>query len=324
MNNPILEIENLRVEFPLSRKRTLVAIRESSLHVKEGEVVGIVGESGCGKSMTAYSILQIVPPPGQIISGKILFNKKNLLEKQEDSLRLLRGKEISLICQDPLSSLNPVYTIFWHFDEVYRAHGISLTKKQKETQIIEQLKIVGIPEPEKRLRHYPHQFSGGMRQRVIIALALLLKPQLIIADEPTTALDVTTQRAIFELLKTLRSSLNLSLIVISHDLYLIAEQCDRMYVMYGGEIMESGNAESVFNAPLHPYSIGLMKSIPSLDYHVDKLEVIRGEFTKVFEKDITGCCFANRCTLADEECFRVHPLIKEVKTGRFVRCLKVT
>ncbi len=321
MNN-LLEIRNLRTEFRLNDTRTLVAIRDSSLSVGPGEIVGIVGESGCGKSMTAYSILQIVPPPGAITKGEIWFDGHDMLHQNEDSLRHIRGKDIALICQDPLSSLNPVYDIFWHFNEVYLAHGIKIGRKDKEEQIIGLLRTVGIVEPEKKLHHYPHQFSGGMRQRVVIAMALLLRPKLIIADEPTTALDVTTQRAIFELLGKLRSEFNISLLVISHDLYLIAEQCDRMYVMYSGEIMEVGKASDVFSTPLHPYSVGLMDCIPSLTVHRDELKGIPGEFNSMFEQDARGCCFANRCVLADGECLKVRPGMREIKEGRFVRCLK--
>ncbi len=307
----------------MPNKRHLIAVRDSSLNVDMGEIVGIVGESGCGKSITAYSILRIVPEPGQITSGEINFLGEDLLRKSSVEIRNIRGKEITLICQDPLSSLNPVYDIFWHFNEIFTAHGIPKSRTEKIDQTIELLRTVGIVQPEKKLHQYPHQFSGGMRQRVVIAMAMLLHPKLIIADEPTTALDVTTQRAIFDLLCGLRDKLGISMIVISHDLYLIAEQCDRMYVMYGGEIMESGRADEVFSKPLHPYSAGLMDSIPSLTFHQDHLQGIKGEFSSVFEENLKGCCFAGRCDRMGEECLTIRPEMREIKEGRFVRCLKV-
>jgi len=306
----------------MNNTRRLVAIRDVSLHVDAGEIVGIVGESGCGKSQTAYSVLQIVPEPGKITGGEIYFCGENLLGKTEAELRSVRGKEISLVFQDPLSSLNPVYDIFWHFNEVFNAHGIDSPRKERIGIVVDLLRTVGIAEPEKKLHFYPHQFSGGMRQRVVIALALLLHPKLIIADEPTTALDVTTQRAIFDLLKSLREKLGVSIIVISHDLYLIAEQCDRIYVMYSGEIMESGRAEDLFGAPLHPYSIGLMNSIPSVESNQEELRVIQGELANAFDKDLPGCCFADRCSLADEKCTRGKPPLVS-RGSRQVKCLKV-
>ena len=322
MSNTILEIRNLRTEFLMPNKRHLVAVRDSSLHVDAGEIVGIVGESGCGKSITAYSILRIVPEPGRITAGEILFRGEDLLGKGPEELREIRGKEITLICQDPLSSLNPVYDIFWHFNEIFTAHGVRKSRAEKIEQIVGLLGMVGIVEPERKLHQYPHQFSGGMRQRVVIAMAMLLQPKLIIADVPTTALDVTTQRAIFDLLGGLRDKLGISMIVISHDLYLIAEQCDRMYVMYGGEIMESGRASDVFNHPLHPYSAGLMDSIPSLSFHQEHLNGIKGKFSSVFEENPKGCCFAGRCDRVGEECLLTRPEMREIEEGRFVRCLK--
>ena len=272
----ILEIQNLKTEFQIS-KRHITAVNNISLDLRHGEMIGLVGESGCGKSMTAYSILQIVPKPGRITNGIIKYNGGDLIQKDDKYLQKIRGKEISLVFQDPLSSLNPVYNIFWHFNEVYKAHGSKLSKTERIVEVTNLLKTVGIQDPQDKIYNFPHQFSGGMRQRVVIALALLLKPKIIIADEPTTSLDVTTQRAIFDLLKKLRETLEVSIIVISHDLFLITEQCDRVFVMYAGEIMESGTAEQIIKEPLHPYTTGLINSIPSLKPNNSFLEVIPGE-----------------------------------------------
>jgi peptide/nickel transport system ATP-binding protein len=321
MKDELLNIESLRIEFHMPR-HTLIAVRDASIKVHKGEIVGLVGESGCGKSMTAYSILQIVPKPGTITAGKITFNGENLLEKSSAKMQAIRGKDISLVFQDPLSSLNPVYDIFWHFLEVYNAHHIKKSKDEKKEEVIQILKKVGIQEPEEKLRYYPHQLSGGMRQRVVIALSLLLNPVLLIADEPTTALDVTTQRAIFDLLQNLCKTMNISIVLISHDLYLIAEQCDRIYVMYAAEIVEIGNADDIINQPRHPYSIGLMKSIPVLDSYVDELEVIPGELKNTYETQLTQCCFAPRCPMADEECFSTIPQMVQ-RGNQLVKCLKV-
>jgi oligopeptide/dipeptide ABC transporter ATP-binding protein len=321
MNETILSIQELRTEFHLP-KRTLLAVRDASLHVNRGEVVGLVGESGCGKSMTAYSILHIVPEPGKITRGSIHFQSQDLTKLGPQEMQKIRGKDISLVFQDPLSSLNPVYDIYWHFLEVYAAHSIRKPQADKRREVVQLLQTVGIQEPEEKLHYYPHQLSGGMRQRVVIALSLLLNPVLLIADEPTTALDVTTQRAIFDLLQKLRKQMGISIIIISHDLYLIAEQCDRMYVMYAGEIVETGKAQEILHAPQHPYTIGLMKSIPTLDTDVELLQVIPGELKNTYEAEGDYCCFADRCYLADEACYAVKPPVVQ-RGDHYTKCLKV-
>ena len=317
----LLTVENLTTEFEL-RDKKLVAVNDVSLHIDRGEIVGLVGESGCGKSMTAFSILGIVPFPGKTIRGRVVFKKRDLLKYNQKEMRSVRGKNISLVYQDPLSSLNPSYTIYWHLSEVMRAHGKRMNRKSEEKEIIEALRRVGIPEPETKVNQFPHQFSGGMRQRVVIAMALILDPLLIIADEPTTALDVTTQKAIFNLIEKLKEDLNLSFTVISHDLYLIGERCDRIYVMYSGQIVEHGASHEIFDNPLHPYTKGLISAIPLIGSEKEKLGVIKGEVQNLIELP-GGCFFAGRCEFAEEKCRRNRQDLKALRGNRLVRCWKV-
>jgi peptide/nickel transport system ATP-binding protein len=316
----ILEMRNVTTKFRFGEKE-LVAVNDVSLSVDRREIVGIVGESGCGKSMTAFSILGIVPHPGEVAGGEILFKGVNLLGAKERKLRKLRGSGISLVCQDPLSSLNPSFNIYWHLNEVLKAHEGRMPRKEKERLILSALKRVGIPSPEEKVNQYPHQFSGGMRQRVVISMALILNPALIIADEPTTALDVTTQKEIFNLIEKLKEELLLSFIVISHDLYLIGERCDRIYVMYSGQIVESGMSVDIFDKPLHPYTMGLLNSIPKLQPGVRELETIEGEVQNLLELP-RACFFAGRCRFADGRCRSTLQVLEEIEKGRMARCWK--
>ena len=317
----LLKVNNLTTKFFFSGKE-LVAVNNVDLRIDRKEIVGLVGESGCGKSMTAFSILRIVPHPGQIVSGEVLFENNDLLKLRGKEIRKVRGNRISLVYQDPLSSLNPSFNIYWQLSEVIRAHKPHLGKKEKYDAIIDVLNKVGIPDPEKKVFQFPHQYSGGMRQRVVIAMAIILGSSLVIADEPTTALDVTTQRELFDLNEILKEELGISFIVISHDLYLIAERCDRIYVMYSGEIVESGSSEDIFNDPLHPYTQGLLRAIPGLAPDIDKLGTIDGEVQDLMNLPV-GCFFQNRCELADEECRRNRQVLREVRPNRYVRCHKV-
>jgi len=317
----ILELHHVTTKFRLGEKE-LIAVNDVSLEIREKEIVGIVGESGCGKSMTAFSILRIVPHPGQIVRGEILFKGQNLLKMNRKQMRMMRGDGISLVYQDPLSSLNPSFTIYWHLSEVLKAHRPQLSKKEKYDLIIDSLKKVRIPNPEQKVWQYPHQFSGGMRQRVVIAMALILNSSLIIADEPTTALDVTTQKEIFNLIEKLKEELFVSFIVISHDLHLIGERCDRIYVMYSGQIVESGSSTKIFNTPLHPYTIGLLDSIPELGPHIQELATIEGEVQNLIDLP-QGCFFSPRCKFANKICHNTRQESKQVENGRMVRCWKV-
>ena len=317
--NIVLETRQLTTAFKYGG-RELKAVNNVSLYIEKKEMVGLVGESSCGKSMTAYSIINLVPHPGEIINGEVIFKNLNLLNRKSNEIRKIRGKEISLIYQDPLSSLNPGFNIFWHLNEIIDAHLKNITKKEKYNLIIETLRKVGIPDPEKKVLQYPHQFSGGMRQRVVISMALILKPSLIIADEPTTALDVTTQREIFNLIEDLKETSGISFLVISHDLYLIAERCDRIYVMYAGQIVEMATAQELFKKPLHPYTKGLLNSIPKLSYSDEQLKAIKGEIPSLMNLP-KGCYFKNRCDFADIECDKVQEL--RFVDGRLIRCCKI-
>jgi peptide/nickel transport system ATP-binding protein/oligopeptide transport system ATP-binding protein len=319
-NKKILELKHVTTRFRFGGKE-LIAVNDVSMVVYEKEIVGLVGESGCGKSMTAFSILGIVPLPGEIIRGEIYFKGKNILKLGYKEMRKIRGGGISLIYQDPLSSLNPSFNIYWHLNEILKAHKPGLKRREKFELVINSLKKVGIVNPEEKIFQYPHQFSGGMRQRVVIAMSLLLNPSLIIADEPTTSLDVTTQKEIFNLIEKLKEELSISFIVISHDLYLIGERCDRIYVMYSGEIVESGYSHDIFDKPLHPYTAGLFESIPKLDLVSEELGTIKGEVQNLMDL-ADECFFSSRCKYADAICRSKRPVLENVNGYRMVRCWK--
>jgi oligopeptide/dipeptide ABC transporter ATP-binding protein len=316
----LLELQNVTTTFHFG-ERTLVAVNNVSMQIREQEIVGIVGESGCGKSMTAFSILGIVPHPGRVESGHIIFNGKDLLSMRYRNMRRLRGSAISLVYQDPLSSLNPSFPVLWHFGEVLRAHGKRTSPRQTARIAVESLQKVKIPSPEDKIHQYPHQLSGGMRQRIVIALSLLLKPRIIIADEPTTALDVTTQKEIFNLIEWLKQEFSISFIVISHDLNLLGERCDRIYVMYSGQVVEAGSSEEIFQHPLHPYTQGLINSVPRLDSREENLSIIRGEVQNLMELP-HGCFFQKRCDFVEQKCISTLQELRAVENQREVRCWK--
>ena len=321
IDNRLLDIKDLTVEFKFGGK-TLTAVNNVSLYIKKGEMIGIVGESGCGKSMTAYSIINLIPHPGKITNGSVYFNNSDVLKLNNKELLKFRGSKVSLVYQDTLSSLNPSFNIYWHLSEVMKAHESYIPRKPRLDKIIEALKSVGIPEANKKVFYYPHQLSGGMRQRVVIAMAMLMKVPLIIEDEPTTALDVTIQKEIFDLNTRLKEEFGTSFMIISHDLYLIAERCDLIYVMYSGEIVESGHSEEIFNNPLHPYTIGLLKSIPGLSPSIKKLETITGEVQDLMNLP-KGCFFGSRCKLVENKCFEKRQILREINSGRYARCWKI-
>ena len=302
MEERLLEVKNLKVSFNVGKKK-LTAVENVEFSLDKGKVIGIVGESGCGKSVTATSILRLVPPAVSIID--------------EDSQ--IRGNEISMIFQEPMSSLNPVYRIGDQMLEMIRTHNKQISKKDALDQCVEMLKRVGIPSPEQRIREFPHQLSGGMRQRVMIAMALLCNPKLLIADEPTTALDVTIQAQILRIIKTLTKESNTSVILITHDMGVVAEVADHVMVMYAGKSVEYGTAEDIFDHPKHPYTIGLLNSIPKLGSGQEEhLYTIEGTVPGLDEMP-EGCRFCTRCQHATEQCRKKDPGMREVD-GHMVRC----
>ncbi|MBU0478600.1 ABC transporter ATP-binding protein [bacterium] len=315
----LLDIQNLKTYFYME-EQILKAVDDVSFSIRAKEIVAIVGESGCGKSTTALSILKLISPPGKIVGGKINFNDTDLLELGNKQLRKIRGNNISMIFQEPLSCLNPTLTIGNQILEAIFTHK-STPKAQAYRDTIDILKTVGLPDQQRIFNTYPHQLSGGMQQRVMIAMALITKPQLLIADEPTTALDVTIQAQILSLLKTLQRKLNMSILLITHDLSIVAQVAQRVVVMYGGEIVEEADVKQIFACPLHPYTEALLKSVPNLKKEKGKLEVIPGSVPNPAEFP-TGCRFHPRCREADRICKKAKPGLFEVEKQHFVRCLK--
>lgn len=311
--SPLLEVKNLRIEFP-TRRGTLVAVDDISLHINPGEVLGVVGESGAGKSLTGMSIIGLLEPPGRIARGQIFLDGRRIDNLPYDTMRKIRGKEIGAIFQDPLTSLNPLFKVSDQLTETIRTH-LDLTETQARARAIDLLKEVGIPAAKERIDHYPHQFSGGMRQRVVIALALCARPKLIIADEPTTALDVSIQAQIIDLLKRLCREHQTAVMLITHDMGVIAETADRVAVMYAGRIAEIGSVKDVVLHAKHPYTHGLMGSIPAIGHDVDKLVQIDGSMPRLTEIP-PGCSFNPRCPKSFERCDSERPDLIPVQTSR--------
>jgi oligopeptide transport system ATP-binding protein len=316
---PLLEVKELRTQF-MTQDGIVKAVDDVSFYVMPGETLGVVGESGCGKSMTGLSIMRLIPiPPGKIASGEVLLEGRDILKMSDNDVRKIRGKEIAMIFQDPMTSLNPVLTISRQLCEAIQLH-LGMSKDQARARAVELLKLVGIPNAEKRLDQYPHQFSGGMRQRVMIAMALSCNPKLIIADEPTTALDVTIQAQILDLMRTLQSERDTGVIMITHSMGVVAGMADRVQVMYAGHIVETASTEEIFANPRHPYTVGLMKSIPRLDATTkEKLEPIRGLPPDLI--DLPDMCpFVPRCNYAREKCEQKRPPLLEVAPGHHSAC----
>lgn len=316
----LLEVKALRTYFHTARGK-LAAVDGVSFDVKRGEIVGVVGESGCGKSVTAQSVLRLLDEKHDVsYEGEIRFAGSNLLELKQRQMRAIRGNEIAMIFQDPLSSLNPVYTIGEQIIEAIMLHQ-KIRRKEAVRKAIELLKLTGIPSPEQRVWEYPHQLSGGMRQRVMIAIALACEPQLLIADEPTTALDVTIQAQIMELITELNRKLGMSVLLITHDLGVVAETCQRVVVMYLGQVVEMADVATLFARPLHPYTIGLMGAIPRMDSdRTQDLQVIEGSVPSLLNVP-SGCRFAPRCAYADDQCRQQMPELKQdAASGTMVRC----
>ncbi len=315
----LLEIENLRTQF-FTSAGTVRAVDGISYNVDEGEAAAIVGESGCGKSVSALSILRLIPdPPGRIVGGSIRFKGIDLLQLSDVEIRSVRGRRIAMVFQEPMTSLNPVLTIGLQLTETL-THHLGMTKQAARARAVELMGMVGISDPERRLSQYPHHFSGGMRQRVMIAMALCCEPELIIADEPTTALDVTIQAQILELMKDLTRRLGVALIIITHNLGVVARYADRVHVMYAGKIIEQGTARQIYHEPGHPYTIGLLHSVPRLDQpRKEKLDPIEGQPPDLARLD-EGCAFRPRCRYAVERCATEIPPLEELGDGHYSAC----
>jgi oligopeptide transport system ATP-binding protein len=316
---PLLEVKNLKTQF-FTQDGVVKAVDDVSFFVMPGETLGVVGESGCGKSMTGLSIMRLIPtPPGKIVAGEIMFNGADILKMSDEQVRSIRGNDIAMIFQDPMTSLNPVLTIHRQISEALQLH-LGMNKHQARERTIELLKMVGIPNAEERVDQYPHQFSGGMRQRVMIAMALSCNPKLLIADEPTTALDVTIQAQILDLMRILQTERDTGVILVTHSMGVVAGMADRIQVMYAGHIVETSSTEEIFANPRHPYTVGLLKSIPRLDaQRRSKLEPIRGLPPDLI--DLPDMCpFVPRCNYAREKCEQKNPPLMEVGPGHWAAC----
>ena len=321
MSEPLLTVEELTTYFHTDGG-VAKAVDGVSFTLKKGETLGLVGESGCGKSVTSLSLMRLIPePPGEIVSGQIRFNGRNLLSLDEKALQGVRGNDIAMIFQEPMTSLNPVFTCGDQIDEAVVLHQ-RLGKHAARAKTVDMLDLVGIPDPGQRANEYPHQLSGGMRQRIMIAMALSCNPELLIADEPTTALDVTIQAQILELLDRLQRELGMAVLMITHDLGVIAEVADRVAVMYAGKIVETGTVGEIFASPQHPYTKGLLESIPSLNEEKDRLSVIPGTVPDA-TRFPAGCRFSPRCSLAENICEANEPLLEPTAGNRHVACWMV-
>lgn len=323
MSEKILEVKDLVVEFNTDRGK-VTAVNGVTFDVFKGKSIGIVGESGSGKSVSALSIMRLIPnPPGRVAGGTIKFKGENLLDIPMDEMRRIRGNKIAMIFQEPMTSLNPVFTVGNQIEEVLELHQSELTPKERKEKTIDMLRLVGIPSPEKRVNEYPHQLSGGMRQRVMIAIALSCEPDILIADEPTTALDVTIQAQILELMNKLQKELGMGIIMITHDLGVVAETCDEVAVMYCGQIVEHADVKTLFKHPQHPYTKGLIESIPSFDSTTgekrEKLATIEGMVPSLFDLP-EGCNFHDRCVNATDKCKEGEPSLAPIGNNHEVSC----
>jgi peptide/nickel transport system ATP-binding protein len=316
----LVEVANLRVVFHGDRAQTMHAVETVNFELARGVTLGLVGESGCGKSVTALAIMGLLPKGSTDVSGRVGFEGTNLLDLTDAAMRDLRGDRLAMIFQEPMTSLNPAYTIGEQIVETLVRHR-GLSRAQARSRAIELLRDVRIPSPEQRVDDYPHKLSGGMRQRAMVAIALACDPQLLIADEPTTALDVTIQAQVLDLIRSLKKKSNASIVLISHDLGVIAEICDEVAVMYAGEIVEHAPVDTLFRAPQHPYTIGLLASIPRLDRRVETLATIEGSLPDMSEVP-QGCRFAPRCPFASDICVSSAPPIVDVGSNHWSRCVK--
>jgi len=314
----ILEVRDLRVELPLSRG-TVHAVDDASFSVREGEAFGLVGESGCGKSMTLRAIMGLLPRPGRIVGGEVLFEGEDLVTAPAGRLRQIRGGSIAMIFQEPMTALNPVMRVGDQIAEAPQVH-LGLSRTQSRERALDLMRRVGIPDPTRRARAYPHELSGGLRQRIMIAIALSCDPKLILCDEPTTALDVTIQDQILKLLLNLRREFGVSVVFVTHDLAVVAQTCERLAVMYAGQIVETGSVDEVFRAPRHPYTLGLLRSVPHFDSVQDSLSSIQGAPPDLVMPP-PGCRFHPRCSFAQEDCLSGDFPLRPLSAGRATACI---
>ncbi|MBI2921184.1 MAG: ABC transporter ATP-binding protein [Planctomycetes bacterium] len=317
---PLLEVKGLLTQFP-TFDGTVRAVDGVSYSIPKGKVLGLVGESGCGKSVTAFSILRLIQHPGKIVGGQILFEGRDLLGLSEREMRGIRGNRISMIFQEPMTSLNPVFTVGNQIAEAVVLHQ-RVSWREGRNRAIEMLRRVKMPNPEQRVDDYPHQMSGGMKQRVMIAMALACNPKLLIADEPTTALDVTIQAQILDLMRELQSELGMSMLIITHDLGVVAEIADSVAVMYAGKVVEYATVKELFANPLHPYTVGLFKSKPRMGEKRERLDAIPGAVPNPLAFP-AGCRFHPRCPKAISECSRSEPPLREVERGHYAACILI-
>jgi peptide/nickel transport system ATP-binding protein len=320
VTEPLLRIEGLRTVFRSSAGE-IAAVDGVDLEVPRGRTLGIVGESGCGKSMLSLSVMRLVPPPGRVAAGRVWLGDRNLLDLSPAAMRDVRGREVAMIFQEPMTSLNPVHPIGRQIVEAMRAHDRHASSRELRERALAALDRVRIPAPARRMDDYPHLLSGGMRQRVMIAMALACRPSLLIADEPTTALDVTVQAQILDLLRELQAETGMSIILITHDLGVVAEMADEVAVMYAGRVVERAAATDLFASPQHPYTLGLLGSVPRLDEDRDRLLAIEGAVPPPFALP-KGCRFHPRCPFAIEACTRGQPALEEVEDGHLVACIR--
>ena len=313
---PLLEIKGLKTHF-FTEDGTVKAVDGVTFEVGHGETLGVVGESGCGKSITSLSVMRLIERPGKIVEGEIMLNGENLLQRTDEEMQDIRGDQVSMIFQEPMTSLNPVFTCGDQISEAVQQHT-GASAREGWDRAVEMLGLVGIPDPQRRAKEYPHQLSGGMRQRVMIAMALSTNPDLLIADEPTTALDVTIQAQILELMRSLRQKNRMAIMLITHDLGVVAEMADQVVVMYAGKVVERGDVRTIFGTPHHPYTQGLLHSIPRLDERVGRLEVIKGTVPSPYNLP-TGCLFKRRCPRRMPVC-DVAPPYRVVTDGHLSRC----
>lgn len=317
MAETLLEIKNLKINYETD-DGIVEAVNDVSLRLEVGKTLGLVGETGAGKTTLARSLMRLIPsPPGKIKSGEVLYGGKDILKLNEHEIRQIRGKDISMIFQDPMTSLNPVLTVGEQIEEVIQSHNPQMKKEELHESAGDMLEMVGIP--RDRAGEFPHQFSGGMKQRVIIAIALACNPKLLIADEPTTALDVTIQAQVLDMINELKNKLHTSMLLITHDLGVVAQNCDRVAIIYAGEIVEEGDLHQVFKKTAHPYTIGLLGSIPSLSEEVERLNPVNGMMPDPTNLP-KGCKFSPRCQYATERCKTEQPEIRDIGNGHLVRC----
>jgi len=320
MSETLLEVKNLRTRY-ITDDGTIFPVDDVSFRVKKGQTLGIVGESGCGKSQTALSIMRLLQKPGKTVQGEVLFKESDLLKKSDEEMKSILGNQIAMIFQEPMTSLNPVFTIGNQVSESIILHNPTLSKDVIKTKTVDMLRLVGIPAPEKRYYEYPHQLSGGMRQRVMIAMAMSCNPQLLIADEPTTALDVTIQAQILDLMRKVQKEFGAGMILITHDLGVVAEMCQDVLVMYAGKVIEYGTVEDIFYRPKHPYTKGLLESIPHFEtgHRLEQLNTIPGLVPSLYNLP-QGCRFQDRCKFSTEICSKQEPNLENMRGIHKVAC----